>query len=104
MYAQFNAYVAPDAFQSLITIYIVLALTAGGTGTMRGALIGSVLVICLTEGTRFLGAVVPGLAPGQIAALREGTIGVALILALTFRPQGLLPERSRVLSLEGAQR
>ncbi len=103
LYAQYNAYVAPDAFQSLITIYIVLALTAGGAGVMRGALLGSILVICLTEGTRFLGALVPGLAPGQIAALREGIIGVALILALTFRPQGILPEKPRVLSLNTAR-
>lgn len=101
LYAQFNAYVAPDAFQSLITIYIVLALTAGGVGSMRGALIGAVLVIVLTEGTRFLGQLVPGLAVAQVAALREATIGVALILALTFRPQGLLPERARRLTLEG---
>lgn len=100
LYAQYNAYVAPDAFQSLITIYIVLALTAGGVGVMRGALIGAILVIMLTEGTRFLGALIPGLSPGQIAALREATIGVALILALTFKPQGLLPERARTLSLE----
>jgi branched-chain amino acid transport system permease protein len=99
MYAQFNAYVAPDAFQSLITIYIVLALTAGGVGSMRGALIGAVLVIILTEGTRFLAQIVPGLAPAQIAALREAVIGIALILALTLRPQGLLPERPRALSL-----
>jgi len=100
IYAQFNAYVAPDAFQSLITIYIVLALTAGGVGVMRGALIGALLVVALTEGTRFLAALLPGLQPAQTAALREAAIGIALILALTFRPQGLIPERARILPLE----
>jgi branched-chain amino acid transport system permease protein len=100
LYAHYNAYIAPDAFQPLITIYIVLALTAGGTGTMRGAILGSILVVALTEGTRFLGAYTPWLSPVQIASVREAVIGLALIFALTFRPQGLLPERTRIHSLE----
>jgi branched-chain amino acid transport system permease protein len=93
LYAHYNAYVAPDDFAPLVTIYIVLALTAGGTGNMAGAVLGAVLVVALTEGTRFLGAAIPGLSPVQIASLREGTIGAALILVLLLRPQGMLPER-----------
>ena len=95
LYAHFNAYVAPDAFQPLITIYVVLALTAGGTGTMRGAVLGAILVIALTEGTRFFGGALPGLKPVQIAALREAVIGVTLILVLHIRPDGIIPERIR---------
>jgi branched-chain amino acid transport system permease protein len=93
LFASVNAYVAPDSFTPLVTLYIVLALTAGGTGRMAGAVLGGVLVVALTESTRFLGAVLPGLQPVQIAAVREGTIGVALIVALHLRPQGFLPER-----------
>jgi branched-chain amino acid transport system permease protein len=101
LYAHYNAYIAPDAFQPLITIYVVLALTAGGTGTMRGAVLGAVLVVALTEGTRFLAGVLPArFSPVQVASLREAVIGVALIFVLYVRPQGLLPERSRVVSLE----
>jgi branched-chain amino acid transport system permease protein len=95
LYAHFNGYVAPDSFAPIVTIYIVLALTAGGTGRMSGALVGGVLVIALMEGTRFIGAVFPDLLPAQQAALRQGVIGVALILALHLRPQGILPERPR---------
>ena len=93
LYAHFNAYIAPDGFQPLITIYVVLALTAGGTGTMRGAVLGAVLVIALTESTRFFGGVIPWLKPVQFAALREAAIGVALILVLYYRPDGIIPER-----------
>jgi branched-chain amino acid transport system permease protein len=95
LYAHFNGYVAPDSFAPIVTIYVVLALTAGGTGRMTGALAGGVLVIALMEGTRFIGAVFPDLLPAQQAALRQGVIGVALILALHLRPQGILPERPR---------
>jgi branched-chain amino acid transport system permease protein len=100
LYAHFNAYIAPEGFQPLITIYVVLALTAGGTGTMRGAVLGAILVVFLMEGTRFLAQILPGLQPVQVAAMREATIGVALILVLYLRPQGLLPERTRTRRLE----
>ena len=95
LYAHYNAYIAPDGFAPLLTIYIVLALTAGGVGSMRGAVIGAVLVLVLLEGTRFLAAAVPGVTPVQKAALRESIIALSLILLLRFRPQGLIPERTR---------
>ncbi|MDO9502701.1 branched-chain amino acid ABC transporter permease [Falsiroseomonas sp.] len=95
LYAHYNAYIAPDGFAPLLTIYIVLALTAGGVGAMRGAIIGALFVIALLESTRFLSAVIPGISPVQKAALREGTIALSLILLLRFRPQGLIPEKTR---------
>ncbi|MGG5890356.1 branched-chain amino acid ABC transporter permease [Falsiroseomonas sp. HC035] len=95
LYAHCNAYIAPDGFAPLLTIYIVLALTAGGVGAMRGAIIGALFVIALLEGTRFLSATIPGVSPVQKAALREGAIALSLILLLRFRPQGLIPEKTR---------
>jgi branched-chain amino acid transport system permease protein len=95
LYAHYNAYIAPDAFAPLLTIYIVLALTAGGVGSMRGAILGAIFVITLLEGTRFLSATIPGVSPVQKAALREGAIALSLILLLRFRPQGLIPEKTR---------
>jgi branched-chain amino acid transport system permease protein len=94
LYAHYNAYIAPDGFAPLLTIYIVLALTAGGVGSMRGAVIGALFVMALIEGTRFLAAEIPGVTPVQKAALREGIIALTLILLLRFRPQGLIPERT----------
>ena len=100
LYGHYNGFIAPDSFLPLVTIYVVLALTAGGTGTMRGAILGAVLVVFLTEGTRFLSDALTGLKPVQTAAVREGMIGAALILVLYFRPQGLLPERARIVPLD----
>ncbi|WP_237213309.1 branched-chain amino acid ABC transporter permease [Falsiroseomonas oryziterrae] len=95
LYAHYNAYIAPDGFAPLLTIYIVLALTAGGVGAMRGAIIGALVVVLLLEGTRFLAQAIPGVTPVQKAALRESIIALSLILLLRFRPQGLIPERTR---------
>ena len=93
LYAHYNAYVAPDGLVPLITVYAVLALSAGGVGSMRGAVLGALLLTALQEGARFAAAALPGLAPVQAAAAREAMIALALILLLRFRGQGLIPER-----------
>jgi branched-chain amino acid transport system permease protein len=93
LYGHYTSYIAPEAFTPLLTIYIVLALTAGGTGNNYGAVLGALLVVFFMESTRFLTGWLPGLRPVQVAAVREFMIGASLIVALRFRPAGLLPER-----------
>lgn len=92
-YAHYTSYIAPDIFRPLITIYIFLALTAGGTGNTAGAIAGAIAVVAVLEGSRFLEGWTSALGGVQKAALREIAIGVALIVIMQFRPRGLLPER-----------
>jgi ABC-type oligopeptide transport system ATPase subunit len=56
-----RSFIAPDAFVPLVTIYVVLALTAGGTGNNWGAVLGAGLVVFFLESTRFATAWLPGL-------------------------------------------
>jgi branched-chain amino acid transport system permease protein len=93
LYAHFQSYISPDHFQPLITIYIFLAVTAGGVGRTGGAVLGAYLVVIFLEATRFMTQWLPGLQPVQLASLREILVGVALILVLHVRPEGILPER-----------
>ena len=93
LWGHYTSYIAPEVFVPLITIYVVLALTAGGTGNNWGAVLGAFLVVFFMEGTRFVTAAVPGLEAVQVAALREGLIGLSLLVILRLRPWGLLPER-----------
>ncbi len=93
LYGHYTSYIAPDAFAPLITIYVVLALTAGGTGDNRGAVLGALLVVFFMESTRFATGWLPALRPVQIAAVREFLIGISLIVVLRWRPTGLIPER-----------
>lgn len=92
LYAHYQSYISPDHVQPLITIYIFLALTAGGLGRPAGAVLGGYAVVLFLESTRFVAEFLPGLQPVQLAALREVLIGAALLLALHLRPQGILPE------------
>jgi branched-chain amino acid transport system permease protein len=93
LYAHFQSYISPDHFQPLITIYIFLAVTSGGVGRPSGAVLGAYLVVIFLEATRFFTEWLPGLQPVQLAAMREMMIGVALILILHLRPQGIMPEQ-----------
>jgi branched-chain amino acid transport system permease protein len=93
LFAHYTSFIAPDGFTSLISIYVVLALTAGGTGNNRGAVLGAALVVFFMESTRFVTGGLPGLKPVQVAAVRELLIGLSLIVVLRVRPAGILPER-----------
>jgi len=95
LYGHFTSYIAPDLFQPLITVYIFLAVTAGGTGRPSGGLVGAFLVVFFLESMRFAVEVLPDVSPLRLAALREILIGLALLLVLRLRPQGLLPETIR---------
>ncbi len=92
LYGHYTSYIAPDLFLPLLTLYIKLALLAGGVGNNRGAVFGAVVVVTFLESTRFLVPLIPGLTHVQGAALRELLISAALIVVLRLRPQGLLPE------------
>ena len=93
LWGHYTSFIAPDVFVPLITIYVVLALTAGGTGNNWGAVVGAFLVVFFMEGTRFATGWLPSLKPVQVAAVRELAIGLSLLIVLRFRPAGLLPER-----------
>ena len=92
LYGHYTSYIAPDLFLPLLTLYIKLALLAGGVGNNRGAVLGAVVVVTFLESTRFVVPLIPGLTHVQGAALRELLISAALIVVLRLRPQGLLPE------------
>jgi branched-chain amino acid transport system permease protein len=93
LYGHYTSFIAPETFVPLLTIYVVLALTAGGTGNNVGAVVGAMIIVLFLEGTRFMTGWMPGLKPVQIAAVREFMIGASLIMILRLRPGGLLPER-----------
>lgn len=92
LYGHYTSYIVPDLFTPLITIYIFLALTAGGIGNNLGAVTGAYVVVFFLESTRFLTEIVPGISAVQIAALREGLVGLGLLLVMRYRPRGLFPE------------
>jgi branched-chain amino acid transport system permease protein len=92
LYGHFTSYIAPDLFAPLLTLYVKLALLAGGLGNNRGAVLGAIVVVTFLESTRFIIPLVPFISAVQGAALREILIAALLLVILRFYRQGLIPE------------
>jgi len=75
------------------------AVIIGGAGNHRGAILGAILVpVGFEEATRYI----PNsnnLPPNLIPSLQWVAIGLLIVVFLWFRPQGILPERKRVIPL-----
>jgi len=104
LYAHYTSYIAPDIFVPLLTLYIKLALLAGGLGNNRGAIVGAFAVVFLLESTRFVIPYIPGITPVQGAAIREFLIASFLLVMLRYKPTGLVPETSTRLPVPPAAR
>ncbi|HSN03246.1 MAG TPA: branched-chain amino acid ABC transporter ATP-binding protein/permease [Acidimicrobiales bacterium] len=87
---------APGAWGYAETIVLFAAIILGGAGNHKGAILGAIVVpLGFEEITRFL----PPLSnPMLVPALEWVAIGLLIILFLWFRPDGILPERRRILS------
>jgi branched-chain amino acid transport system permease protein len=93
LFAHYLAYVEPNMFLPQESLLVWLALILGGSGNNRGALVGSVALLGLLEGSRFLKDVIPLLTGARVAAAQQILVGVALVALMIRRPEGLLPEK-----------
>ncbi len=92
-YAHFVTFITPEQFVPLVTFYVWMSIILGGVGSLRGALLGTLLLVVFLEGSRFLRDLVPGIAEAQMAHIRLGVVGLALILCMLYRPQGIFGKR-----------
>lgn len=93
-YAHFLTFISPEQFVPLVTFYVWMSIILGGVGSVRGALAGTLLLVAFLEGSRFLRDLVPGVAEVQMASVRLAVVGLAIILFVLYRPQGLFGQRS----------
>ncbi len=95
-YAHYITYLSPDQFIPLVTFYVWMAMIMGGVGRVSGAVVGALLLMLFLEGTRFLRDVAPELISAvDMASVRIGAVGLALILFTLYRPQGLVGDYTR---------
>ena len=88
-YAHFITFISPEQFIPLVTFYVWMGLIMGGSGTVRGALGGAVLLMIFLEGSRFMKDWIPGVSEVQMASVRLAVVGLALILVTLYRPNGV---------------
>lgn len=84
MYAAYMSYIDPTSFSLDSSILMLSMAIVGGTGNIRGPLIGAAVLIGLPEVLRFL------TIPDSVAAnVRLLAYGLLLVLMMYWRPQGL---------------
>ena len=88
------AFIEPSSFEPLFTFIGFTILVLGGLASYLGVAIGALILWTLLEATRFVDL---PLAAEKVAALRFVIVGLALILLVAFRPQGILGKRQEMV-------
>jgi len=87
LYATYVTYIDPTSFTLDESIFLIAVVLVGGSGNMKGPLVGALFMILLPEALRFLGL------PDTIAPnVRQMIYGVLLIILMRYRPQGIAGE------------
>jgi branched-chain amino acid transport system permease protein len=87
VFAHKTSTVAYDSFQFLESVTLLAAVILGGMGSIPGAVLGASLLLVLPEKLR------------EFSEWRLLLFGVALVLIMRFRPQGLVPDAHRKAEL-----
>ena len=84
----YNGIAAPGLFGFDVSMSIIVMIVLGGSGNMLGALLGTAFVI---GSVGFFEKAI-NLEPDKASLTRLMAYGIALVVILFVRPQGLLPE------------
>ncbi|MGH2962850.1 MAG: branched-chain amino acid ABC transporter permease [Solirubrobacterales bacterium] len=87
-------FVNPTEFEPIVTFTGMGILILGGLANYYGVAVGSLIFWTIFEGMRFIEL---PLEEQQIAALRFIIVGLALILLMAFRPQGMFGKKEEMV-------
>lgn len=93
LYAGQVQYVAPPTFNIINSMLFLSAVVLGGQGNKLGVIFGAFVIVYLPN--RLLGVHVAGINLGDLKYL---FFGLALVVLMIFRPQGLFPVRQQLLT------
>ena len=93
LYAGQVQYVAPPTFNIINSMLFLCAVVLGGQGNKLGVVFGAFVIVYLPN--RLLGVEVLGIDLGNLKYL---FFGLALVVLMIFRPQGLFPVRQQLLA------
>ncbi|WP_407939842.1 branched-chain amino acid ABC transporter permease [Micromonospora tarapacensis] len=88
LFASRYAFIDPTQFNVNLSILFVAMVVVGGSGNMIGVSVGAVLLAYLPERFR------------EVADYRWLAFGLAMVLVMILRPQGLIPSRRRARELK----
>lgn len=83
IFASDQMFVAPQSFNYNVSVLVLSCVVFGGMGNIWGVILGASILSYLPERIRF------------ISNAREFVFGLALIITMNLRPDGLLPRKKR---------
>ena len=99
LYAGQVQFVAPPTFNIINSMLFLCAVVLGGQGNKLGVIVGAFIIVYLPN--RLLGVEFLGINMGDLKYL---FFGLALVVLMIFRPQGLFPARQHLLAYGKAAR
>jgi branched-chain amino acid transport system permease protein len=87
LYAWYVSFIDPTSFNLNESIFMIAVVLIGGSGNIKGPIVGTFIMLLLPEVLRFFHM------PDNVAAnFRQMVFGMLLILLMRFRPQGIAGE------------
>lgn len=85
LYAQYVTFIDPTSFTLMESVLVLSMVIIGGSGSLRGPLLGAIILVSLPEALRFI-----GLPPAAAANLRQIIYGALVVIMMLVRTQGLV--------------
>jgi branched-chain amino acid transport system permease protein len=88
LFAHYVRYLAPDAFDVLLSVQFVTIVFVGGLGSIRGAILGALFVRLLPQFIAIIRDDLP-FGIGRMPGLEPSLFGLVLVLVILFQPGGI---------------
>lgn len=85
LYAFYLSFINVESFTLDTSVQLMAMVIIGGTATLLGPVIGTVLILLLPAGLSYL----PYLPPTEIGSIQQIVYGLAMVLLMIWRPGGL---------------
>jgi branched-chain amino acid transport system permease protein len=106
LFASFQGFVSPESFHLIDSVMVLCMVVLGGMGNVAGVVLGAVLLTALPEALRYIGPLQQrwlGEVLVDPADLRMLLFGLALVLMMLLRPEGIWPARRRHVAAVAAE-
>ena len=88
LFAHYVRFLAPDAFDVLLSVQFVTIVFVGGLGSLHGAIFGAIFVRLLPQAIAIVRDDLP-FGIGRMPGLEPSLFGLILVLVILFQPGGI---------------
>ena len=88
LFAHYVRFLAPDAFDVLLSVQFVTIVFVGGLGSLHGAIFGAMFVRLLPQFIAIIRDDLP-FGIGRMPGLEPSLFGLVLVLVILFEPGGI---------------